>query len=408
MKQTTRLRLRVALIFDEELVDEHLLELDTYVTMGSERRGNLVTWARLPRQLPLVEPRRGRPHVILPEELEFELVGAPGARPGLAPGGAVPLEPGLALEIDLRGARVRVDLFDPGVLGEVCVPRAHHRSGRPALGAAIGASCAAVTLGALGLGALLAPAPRAPSPAPFEQQASNTEQAPSRQLPAPTKAPARTPSPADPAPTLEESDLVPAPAPAPAATLPAPLEREAPELGGEIDDLLAQPADMDLDEALARARPHERSVSGMATRGKDGPQVVAGEVVAIEAGPIGRHASRGFDTGREVKKPRIVDEVPRLDQTVEVSVQATIKDNVRRFQYCYETSLKRKSALEGAIDFRFTVNPSGRAVGIRAVEDTLEDAALSSCLTLQMSRLRFPAPEEATPSRARFYFAPGD
>lgn len=63
-----------------------------------------------------------------------------------------------------------------------------------------------------------------------------------------------------------------------------------------------------------------------------------------------------------------------------------------RLDRCYRDTLKRVPGLRGKATIRFTVQPGGKVSGVEVTDSTVDDAALTSCLTGVVRRLAFPDP----------------
>ena len=59
---------------------------------------------------------------------------------------------------------------------------------------------------------------------------------------------------------------------------------------------------------------------------------------------------------------------------------------------CYERRLKKNPMLEGVVDLRITVLPSGRVGPIYVNSDSVGDSAMLSCVKSTVKKWRFPKP----------------
>lgn len=84
---------------------------------------------------------------------------------------------------------------------------------------------------------------------------------------------------------------------------------------------------------------------------------------------------------------------------------------VRRYapgiQFCYENELKKSPGLRGKLVVSLTVEPDGTVSNVVLVEDSLDSAAVSDCVTAQMQGWKFPGVESGTVTfKTPFVFTP--
>jgi TonB family protein len=60
---------------------------------------------------------------------------------------------------------------------------------------------------------------------------------------------------------------------------------------------------------------------------------------------------------------------------------------------CYERRLKVNSALQGIVDLRITVLPSGKVAGVYVNSDSVGDSQMLKCVKSTVKKWRFPKPE---------------
>ncbi|TNE49380.1 MAG: energy transducer TonB [Deltaproteobacteria bacterium] len=73
-------------------------------------------------------------------------------------------------------------------------------------------------------------------------------------------------------------------------------------------------------------------------------------------------------------------------------IRSVIRANQRKFRYCYEKELLKKSSLKGRVVVSFQIQPNGTTgkVGLRS--SSLKDSKVESCILRVFRRMRFPAP----------------
>ena len=144
MDASGTLNLQLSMAIDGLLVHEHHLPIDGRVTIGRELRGNLVTWHKLPPSLTLLESRAGKTLLNLHPALVIRLHRA-GHIQRLENNGQITLLREDRVEIDLQGASLTLEFFDPSTMPAVLVPRAEravdlthqHRVIKGVIGAAV-------------------------------------------------------------------------------------------------------------------------------------------------------------------------------------------------------------------------------------------------------------------------------
>jgi TonB family protein len=73
-------------------------------------------------------------------------------------------------------------------------------------------------------------------------------------------------------------------------------------------------------------------------------------------------------------------------------IDRVIRQNLPRFQNCYQRALVRSRNLAGKVAVRFTIAPTGGVAQANVDETSMGDAAVESCIVGVMQSLRFPKP----------------
>ncbi|MBF0442696.1 MAG: FHA domain-containing protein, partial [Oligoflexales bacterium] len=74
------------------------------------------------------------------------------------------------------------------------------------------------------------------------------------------------------------------------------------------------------------------------------------------------------------------------------AVEAAIRANIQRLQYCYEKSLLSNPSLQGNLTMSWTINPGSSVTSVKVIKSNLNDAKLNTCLTGEISKIKFPSP----------------
>lgn len=413
------LNLQLSMSIDGLLVHEHHLPIDGRVTIGRELRGNLITWHKLPPSLTLLESRAGNTLLNLHPALVIRLHREGEIQPQrLGNIGQIVLRRDDVVEIDLQGASLTLEFFDPSTMPAVFVPRAERtvnlaNQGR-VLKSVVGLSFAAQ------LAFMLAPGlPRVD----FSPEPTQSPSVAEVSADAETEA-----SPDDIADdrfdqwvaehTLEGDtrDGVTEQETAARVNLPEPVRREQPHLEQELERLLDEPtSDKFASAAMAATQRGVIDHGGLSSAGRsdDGANGVR---VTTQPGALSERASRGIAIDiQDVARHR-----PSRDKKVRYPATNDTKvfhDAILRrrssFQRCYENQLKSNSELAGRITLHFRVQPAGshsRIVAITAEKDEV-GGGVAECMTRVMSRMKLPLPAENTEgleTGMSFVFAVGD
>ena len=81
----------------------------------------------------------------------------------------------------------------------------------------------------------------------------------------------------------------------------------------------------------------------------------------------------------------------RLDRK---TVQRIIRQNLSGIKWCYQDALQRNKSLKGKVKLAFTILPNGNVANPNAINPSIKDGKLLSCIKKRMKRWRFPAPKE--------------
>jgi hypothetical protein len=75
------------------------------------------------------------------------------------------------------------------------------------------------------------------------------------------------------------------------------------------------------------------------------------------------------------------------------SVAAAVRRQVNQLKYCYENQLKTRQIV-GRLRIVLSIDARGRVTGVEAVEDEVQDTALTTCIARRMRRFTWPATNE--------------
>jgi len=166
---------------------------------------------------------------------------------------------------------------------------------------------------------------------------------------------------------------------------------------GAVADLLSDGSGLadDVGEALANSSGvviGRRDVDQAGLRGGGGGDGAAG------IGDLGgAGGGKGGEVKKEAKAPKAVLETGSVDigsSEDAASVRSTMKRYNARIRACYEKELKSNPDLSGKVTAYWIITPSGTAEDVDIIGNSTGNAALASCITREIKRIRFPAPED--------------
>jgi TonB family protein len=114
---------------------------------------------------------------------------------------------------------------------------------------------------------------------------------------------------------------------------------------------------------------------------------------APDEGPIGlgKLPTIGFG-GPSVPAIRIGTAEVRGSLSKEV-IRRYIRRNINQVRYCYERQLAGHPELEGNVQIRFIISPSGAVTSSSVASSTLGDSEVEECVARTIQRIAFPEPE---------------
>jgi len=123
------------------------------------------------------------------------------------------------------------------------------------------------------------------------------------------------------------------------------------------------------------------------------PAPPASTVDASDAGPDA--SARGLPSGTRQTKPPAVREGAtavsgRLPPEV---IQRVVRQSFGRFRACYANGLRNNPTLQGTVNVRFVISPTGAVSAASNAGSTLPDGAVVSCVVSAFAGLSFPQPE---------------
>ena len=77
----------------------------------------------------------------------------------------------------------------------------------------------------------------------------------------------------------------------------------------------------------------------------------------------------------------------------EREIDRVVRRGQANVQYCYESALQRQPSLAGRVTVSFTIERSGQTRSVRVASSSLGNASVEGCITRQVGRWRFPAPD---------------
>jgi hypothetical protein len=183
---------------------------------------------------------------------------------------------------------------------------------------------------------------------------------------------------------------------------------------GLLSELLAENDEsMMIDDRLVRTLG---SVGG-----ESSPMLAAAGAVDPFSGTLDSGSNRGFATqgsvgaggsgmGEKIKGKKGLDKLKfkerkltpvAIAQRASVSgrldrktVQRIIRQNLSGIKWCYQDALQRNKSLKGKVKLAFTILPTGKVANPNAINPSIKDQKLLSCIKGRMKRWRFPAPKE--------------
>ena len=72
------------------------------------------------------------------------------------------------------------------------------------------------------------------------------------------------------------------------------------------------------------------------------------------------------------------------------TVLQVVRERTGEVQHCYEQALKRDPDLHGRVEMQWTIQRSGRVVGVGVHHDTTGDEELTACITASIEGWLFP------------------
>ena len=416
MDASGTLNLQLSMAIDGLLVHEHHLPIDGRVTIGRELRGNLVTWHKLPPSLTLLESRAGKTLLNLHPALVIRLHRA-GHIQRLENNGQITLLREDRVEIDLQGASLTLEFFDPSTMPAVLVPRAEravdlthqHRVIKGVIGAAVAAQLAIMFI------------PRLPEvdfkrdpvePLAVAEKSDKPEDTTDEQFDNWVAEHTFDDEDAEETVTLDNAEV------AAKVVLPERVRREQPRLESELEALLEAPTSDTFANAASDATREDGKLlaydlTSAARQERDGMSARVSE--GIGSMPTLERSSRGIaidieDVARH--RPERTTARPIAPDDVKVYHDSILRRR-SSFQRCYENQLKSNADLAGRITLHFRVQPAGqhsRIVDIKAETDEV-GSGVAECMMRVMSKMKLPLPVEDTgglDTGMSFVFAVGD
>ncbi|MFT4702968.1 MAG: hypothetical protein ACI81R_000656 [Bradymonadia bacterium] len=144
---------------------------------------------------------------------------------------------------------------------------------------------------------------------------------------------------------------------------------------------------------------------GIAGLNGPGPGGLRGRVggTCRRCGPVGGIGGDGREVGgtqttrRDARTPvprmRRLQPVIREGFLTRQQIEGVVRRHSRGMRSCYESALIADGSLAGSLSFSWTIGLDGRVSGARAVEDSIGNGTLASCLGQEIRRMRFPQPD---------------
>ena len=152
-------------------------------------------------------------------------------------------------------------------------------------------------------------------------------------------------------------------------------------------------------DALVRGHAHGSLGGGIRGNGTGG----GGERIDAGGGASGGRGhgenGEGRDSGRWARDTGEPDFTVDSSDEVTISsldpsrVDAAIRKQLARIQWCYERALPRDPSLAGKIVVAFRIGPDGRAADTRVETSTLHDGDVERCVVERFSSIPFPSPK---------------
>ncbi|MDH4466782.1 MAG: AgmX/PglI C-terminal domain-containing protein [Bacteriovoracaceae bacterium] len=86
------------------------------------------------------------------------------------------------------------------------------------------------------------------------------------------------------------------------------------------------------------------------------------------------------------------------------AVRRAIEKYMSKIRYCYERALLSKPSLSGSLKMEWSIQPGGRASGVRVVQSALNDATLHGCVSGVITTIPFPSPKGG-PAQVNYPFS---
>lgn len=109
-------------------------------------------------------------------------------------------------------------------------------------------------------------------------------------------------------------------------------------------------------------------------------------------GAGGRGAGSG--SGRGEAKVQVTPGQPQVSGYLSAEqINRVVRANQAALRYCYESEVQRQRSLRGKVVVQWRVDRSGAVPTARVASSTLNDARVEGCIVRQIRKWRFPAPD---------------
>ena len=169
------------------------------------------------------------------------------------------------------------------------------------------------------------------------------------------------------------------------------------------DDFRSTPAEGNLVDALDDTEQALQESSTRAPAGAQGHREEPIEERPPYEGPNSVYMAEGFDpdavatldfggdsNGEDSNLPRLL---------TDVQIQRVVNSHQQELLDCYADELRYDPDISGTVYFDFAVDPDGRVLMVRVTRSTLESNFAEDCFVEQARNWRFPATNQATPTR---------
>jgi|SRR6478736_323515 len=124
-----------------------------------------------------------------------------------------------------------------------------------------------------------------------------------------------------------------------------------------------------------------------------------------ELGPVDGCEGRFPTTAGEI--PKSSNEGKKVKPRVPAEIQASIRSHFSELRDCYVHRLRFNPNLEGKVQTKFAILPSGEVTSVHIIDTTIPDCFVPACMADVFQRMTFSPAEGVTTVTYPVMFSPG-